>query len=192
MTGPPDDGDARGAAARPQDERGRRSGRPRLSSVLLIGSLAVNLFFGGLLLGGVLGGPRGGPPGGFDSFMALRQAALALPGDGPAVIRQTFMERRGEFRHRIGALQAARRDVREALTADPFDPDRAAAGFAVLRRETVDLQAILHDTFAQAMVALTPEQRRILADRLSRRGGGPPDREGWRGGWMRPDAGPPE
>ena len=177
VTVPPDDAADDGGAAVPPDRGGRR----RRSRWLLIASLAGNLFLGGLLLGGLLGG-RPPPPGGFDGFMALRQAATALPDDGAAVLRRAFVERHGDLGGRFRALQAVRRDVRDLLMADPFDAERAAAGLASLRGQTTDLQATVHETLVQAMAELTPEQRRILAERLASRHFGPPQSGPGRGG----------
>ncbi len=189
MTGAPEESAVGGSPGGPSAGPGR--GRPRLLRGLLIASLAVNLFLGGVLIGGALiGRPAHLLGGGFDSLMALREAAMALPDDGPAVLRGAFLERRGDLFGEVRGLHAARRDVRAAMTEEPFDPDRVAAAFATLRGQTADLQTLVHETLAQAMADLTPEQRHLFAEALARRGGGHGDRGDGSRGPHRRDAPP--
>ncbi|WGF86556.1 periplasmic heavy metal sensor [Marinivivus vitaminiproducens] len=130
-----------------------------LAAVLLL-SLAANLFTGGWWLGrswhhGPPGHGGGGP--GYHRFIG-RAPDAARP-----VLRQAFREREEALRRAFGAVRDARRDVRQALDADPFRRERLDAALAELRARSTDVQVLMHGAIAEAAGSLPSEQRRGLA-----------------------------
>lgn len=133
----------------------------------LIGSLALNVFLGAVLVAGWARhhGPgwRGGPP---EMMTLLRHV-------GGAEARAVRAAHRDALRGRIDAVRAARAAAAEALAAQPFDPVAFQAALGQIGRASSDAQAAFHDAFAEIAVTLTPEERHDLAQRLARRRLGP-------------------
>lgn len=139
--------------------------------VILGVSLAINLFFGGLIAGRMLS-HRGRPPHaafeddlgprGFLKRSGLREA-------GPEV-KQILRARREELKSNMRSLGQARQDVRVALSADPYDAQAASAAFARTRELSGKLQADMHNALLDVASKLTLEQRRRMADSLWQRG----------------------
>ena len=139
--------------------------RRRWRTVLLVLSLALNLAFVGLFVGLALRGPAGG--GGF-----------GVPVDGfRSVVRAMDDEHRGrvwrQIRERGPALRETRREMRSLRTdflallrSEDFSAEALEALFqrqsAVLQGLGQDAQAIL----IGEVTAMTPEERRAMADRL--------------------------
>lgn len=102
------------------------------------------------------------------------QVARRLPDNAAQAFRDAFEERRkgGMVSH-----FQMRRDLAAALSAEPYDRDRLAAALAEHRQRLDQLQSGMQAGMLAAADAMTPEQRREFAERLSRRGppgpGGP-------------------
>jgi uncharacterized membrane protein len=62
------------------------------------------------------------------------------------------------------ALEAARREVRDALRAEPFQPEALDAALTRLRAETGATQVELHRALVERARELGPEERRRLAE----------------------------
>ena len=82
-----------------------------------------------------------------------------------------------ELRAQRGELRAARREVGDALEAEPFDRERMARALAKLREETSEGQRKLHERLLERAATLSLEQRRQFAEsrffRASMAGDGP-------------------
>ncbi len=171
----------------------------RWRTPLLILSLALNLFLGGLLIGGwIAGRPPGGDsmidgpmsdgpiqglagdrPGSAQSTPGLHRLIGALSPEARPEARRVFQEHRRELRTGIIALAESRRRVAAALSAEPFDPASLAAAFEELRHRTGAVQAGIHDGLVELSVRLNPEDRRRLVEFGARLTG---ERHGGRGG----------
>ena len=147
---------------------------PSSARALLLASLAINLV---LATWFVVHAPWRHAPGGPEGrhapvpqFIDLRSFRRVLPEDRQGVIDAVFAEQRAGLRERIRALFDARRDVRDAMRAEPFDRATLDAAFERLRVAETDAalrtQAMLGDVLQQ----LTPEERRQFADLVPRRG----------------------
>jgi uncharacterized membrane protein len=121
-------------------------------AILLTVSVLINVFFVGLWAG---------------RFMrsATREAR------GPdtfevdsAPMRGVWRKRDAMLRPRSDAVDAARRVVRDALVAEPFDPQALESALADLRTQTDAAQVALHRALVDAARELGPEDRRRLAD----------------------------
>jgi len=155
MTGPTSDTGTGGSAR-----------RPRWLGFVLIASLAVNLFLGGIVVGGWVAG--GGPPlpawqpgAGLRAFPRLIET---LPPEARAEAADILAEHRGEIRRSLVALHRARRDVFQLLAQETVDRPALEQAFATLRARMTAAQAAVQDALIEVSVSLPPEQRRALAE----------------------------
>jgi uncharacterized membrane protein len=146
---------------------GRSGRRPGWLGFVLVASLALNLFLGGIVVGGWVAG--GGPlparwepgAGGLRAFPRLVQA---LPPEQRAEAAAVLAEHRGEIRRRFIALHRARRDVFEAMTRETVDRAALEQAFAGLRERMTAAQAAVQEALIEVSISLPPEQRRALAE----------------------------
>jgi uncharacterized membrane protein len=141
---------------------------PKKVWVILGVSLAINLFFGGLIAGRLMShrerphqqagfeddlGPRG-----FLKRSGLREA-------GPEV-KQILRAQREQLKGNMRSLGQTREHVRVVLETEPYDAEAAAAAFARTREVSVQMQADMHKTLLDVSSKLTPAQRKRMADSL--------------------------
>ena len=136
--------------------------------VVLFLSLGANLFLGGLFAGGALrGGDQPRPARALAAFLR------SLPEEARPVLREGFRARRPELRAKILAVAEARGEVADLLAREDLDRVRLDAAFVELRARTSEVQVLLHEIVADAMMELPPEVRAEW-------------QPGWaRGGWLR-------
>jgi uncharacterized membrane protein len=134
---------------------------PRLSIALLVVlvlSLAVNFFGLGFLVVGAA------HPS--DSRIA-HFAAIAALGRAPGPLRHRVEEElhanRGAIRDAIQAVRDARRGVRGAMRAEPFDQARLDGAFAMLRQRVDRMQELVHAAVGRAVAAAPAAERRQIA-----------------------------
>ncbi|MEM0984617.1 MAG: periplasmic heavy metal sensor [Pseudomonadota bacterium] len=161
---------------------GKRSTRWR--GALLTGSLMANTLFVGLFLGQWVSGPTGSPePRGRErgpppQARIAEQLIRAAPAERRTEIRQAFRNAIGEVRPQFAARHEARAELRAAMVADPFDPERLEAAFAALRERQAALDTAIQTALVEQLGSLSVEDRQAIAEGLSRgrgpvRGGGP-------------------
>ena len=132
--------------------------------IALVISVAFNLFALGFIAARALHhrqshenhGPFMGPRG------------LMREGFGPHArpMLDKVMERHGdELRKARGELKRSRREVRDALLAEPFDAPRLELALARLRAQTDGTQAHMHEALVELASSLPLEQRKHLARR---------------------------
>ena len=154
--------------------------RGKLCSVLLVVSLAANLFLGGMLAGRWFrSAPASFEPGAF-SVMRMRRA---LGPEASPVVDRVWARHQADIADRMRAAADARDRATRSLRADPFDPAKAAADLAEFRARAGEVQQAMHGAVVELAADLTPDQRRRLASAVGRAG---PGRH--RGGrWMEPN-----
>jgi uncharacterized membrane protein len=138
--------------------------------VLLIVSLALNAFFiGAAWRVGAFAPQR---VAGSDLIMNPRAFMAELSPETRGKVLKELRTHRGEFQQNFLEIVGSRRAVLEAMKADPFD--------AVAYRQALDSSAAI-DTrarqqaiglFVKIVENLTPEERKAIAERLERSGGG--------------------
>lgn len=152
----------------------RPRGRWRPSTIILIVSLTLNVFFAAAAIGWAVGGPHrghGGGPGG-----PLR----AYLRDAPEEIRERAREIWTAARPEIRALRQATRDARaarrQAIAAEPFDPAAVAEANTRVRDARRALAERVDADVMTLLEIMPPAERRRLAEALERRGRrrGPP------------------
>ena len=135
---------------------------PRVIWLALAASVALNTFALGVFAARHFGPrERSGRDVGPRAFMhqsGLRKA-------GPEV-QAILREHKGEIRERMHALRDARKQVREALKAEPYDPARAEAAFAQMRERNALMQTDMHAVLSELAKQLNREQRARMADAL--------------------------
>ncbi len=152
--------------------------------VLLIVSLALNLFLGGLFAGHWLEAWRRGPEPfqGRPPPLRLHMGRMLerLPAEAREQATRVMERRREAMRKTVRAMHQARREVRRSLHAEPFDPARVERALEALRTRSSAAQAEMHAAMAELARELPPDARRALADGLGRPGRHrrprPPDR----------------
>ncbi len=156
----------------------------RWVKVILFASLATNLFFAGLLIGGPAfrdGGPKGGAGAAMMPNPRMFVDALG-PREGRRVQREI---RRSvpDLREKFKAVRANHLRVVSVLRADPYDPQALADALGNVREAHTELATSFQEPLATVFGNLTHEQRLKLADALEqmrpgpgRRPGGLPDR----------------
>ncbi|MGK9171149.1 periplasmic heavy metal sensor [Inquilinus limosus] len=96
---------------------------------------------------------------------ALAEAVATLPEPDRAALGQLLDRRRAEGKAIWDELRQLRAAANEALSAQPYDPDRAAAAFAALREKSNELRGVVQSTVLEIMPRLPAEQRRKLLER---------------------------
>ncbi len=143
---------------------GRRTSR-RFQIVLFV-SLALNLFLAGFLAARWLAPAwheeRRGPEA------IVERLTSRLSGADAEVMRAAFQANQPKLASLFGELQQARREVRQRLAAQPFDPDALAKAVADLRIKQTAFFTGLQDTILPAVGKLSPEGRGRLLPGMGR------------------------
>lgn len=156
--------------------------RKWLGPVLLI-SLAVNLFLGGLFAVGYFKDGRHHRGGhGMSMGMPHHVVARNLSEDERQALRSTMRENRSTFQPLFKDLRDARLALSEAVGADPYDPEATRQAFARMRAGMDALATRSQGALVEAFADLTPETRDKIAEAL---------KQGRRGDRMRGEDRPP-
>lgn len=127
----------------------------------LVASLALNL-----LLLGVIGttwwrwDSRSDPS-------ALAEAVATLPEPDRTALEHLLDQRRAERKAILDDLGELRKAANEALSADPYDPAKAAAALAAMSGKFDQLRDVVEGTVLEIMPKLPAEQRRKMLERRS-------------------------
>jgi uncharacterized membrane protein len=173
-------------------------GKQRIFAIVLIGSLALNLFLGGILVGKYFG--HHSEPKHFPHHRMpprLHWMIQALPEESQAKIRPLMREYRSKKRSQRHRFRQARRAVHEQLTASDFNKESLSKALATLRQEMGNTQQQMHTQLVKMASQLDEKERQILSEATHRRrphrrrhhDGPPPDRHG-PPPWERHDDGP--
>jgi len=136
-----------------------------LLGLLLLVSLGVNLFLGGLMLGRDVGGGSPARPGlaGGGMRAALEQLLKELPPDDRDIMRDAFEGHRADIVDRVQALRQARQQVARLLKAPSFDTTATTAAMQTVRERTVALQQAMQAVVLQTAPLLSQAARQTLA-----------------------------
>ncbi|HEX2116861.1 MAG TPA: periplasmic heavy metal sensor [Alphaproteobacteria bacterium] len=138
--------------------------------IALIGSLGLNLFLGGLMVGRWVSGPPhrhvamaervpGGEPGRF-----LNRMASSLPPEHRPVFEGVISKHQDRVAELANQARAAREQVRDVLGKEPFDRAALDRAFETVRARNMALQSEVQMAIAEAAAGLPPEARQRLAD----------------------------
>ncbi len=135
-------------------------------AVLLVASLAANLFFGGVFAGHVTGQVE-------QESQTRRsiQAMLApLPEAKRELVRKEIGAAMPRVREQFAALQKARAALAEEIVKPTPDSAALERGFAAVQAHTTAIGVALQQALIRALPALTQEERRALVQALAKRG----------------------
>ena len=143
-----------------------RSDRGR--AALLVVSLAVNLFLGGILVGRVTGQAV------LESQTRRSiQAMLApLPEAKRELVRKEIGATMPSVRERFAALQRARASLAEEMVKPSPDSAALERGFADVQTHTTAIGTELQQAMVRALPLLTQEERHAMVQALARRQSG--------------------
>ncbi|MEO5334345.1 MAG: periplasmic heavy metal sensor [Magnetococcus sp. YQC-5] len=139
-------------------------GRERLVLVILLVSLAINLFLSGLVVAWWMEDYKRTAPSSVQGnhFMAGFGMLNTDVAHRPEVVA-VWNRRESSVRSSMRALRAAQQRVRETLQADPWDADSLSKALAELRQRIGVSQDLWHQVLLETAAELSPEQRVQLA-----------------------------
>jgi uncharacterized membrane protein len=141
----------------------------RSSRWLLVGSLALNLFFVGtlaaLVLRHVMAPPQAAETERPRTAAArIERLAAPLPGADAEKLRSAFRARASEAENAREGLNRAYERIQSALRAQPFDPAQLSAAMAEARAARPAYEQIMQDILAAGAAGMSSEGRIKLAD----------------------------
>lgn len=146
--------------------------------IALAVSVALNLAVAGAVVGALLHGPP-------MPLTAVRDLgfglfASALTEDDRRALREAFIARKPDIREARRAMHEDLAAVAAALRADPFRPEVLRAAMDRGAARTLDLLKVGQSLLFDHVVAMTPDERLAMADRLDEalRRRGPGGRDG--------------
>jgi uncharacterized membrane protein len=136
---------------------------------LLLGSLALNLFFIGIAIAMAV---RPAPPARTwdrDVFVRTERLAERLPkADGDILIAQ-MNANRAAIEKTQQQYRAAQEAIRDSFRKEPFDPNAMRAAMNQTRAARQEFDGALQNAFAEAATRMSQDGREALADWRSRR-----------------------
>lgn len=147
--------------------------RLRLLALVLFGSVAVNLFLGGIMVGRWLEPHPPGPPRHMERVDRPPREPGAPPSwllralgpEGEPALEEAWRRHAPAIEPLREELRRSREAVTTALEAEPFDRDAYAARLAAMQASTARLFDAIHTAMVDVMARLTPEQRRMVVER---------------------------
>jgi uncharacterized membrane protein len=139
---------------------GATRGSPRW---LLLGSLALNLFFVGIALAMVIRAPA---PSYWDPNVFVRVARLAatLPPADAEILRKQIDANHAAVDEAKTRYHSARQHIHEVLRQEPFDVDAMRAATAQARAARLNFDQTIQGVFADIAAKITPAGRQALAN----------------------------
>lgn len=136
---------------------------------LLLGSLALNLFFvgaAGALAARHYLAPPAAPSAALDRSVAARieRLAVTLPANDADILRGEFRDRAASVEAVQGTYRQAQDRIRKALRAQPFETEPLRAAMAETRAARQDFDRSLQEVIAAAAAKMSVAGRDRLAD----------------------------
>jgi len=131
---------------------------------LLLGSLALNLFFVGVAVAMAIRTPAQAPRWDPDVFVRVERLSATLPAADADILRGAYQANHERIADAQAAYQDGRRSIHTILRQDPFKIEdlRDAMAKTRIARQAVD-QAV-QSVFADTVVKLSPAARHAVAD----------------------------
>jgi len=136
---------------------------------LLLGSLALNLFFVGVAFALAVRSPA--PPAwDRDVFVRVERVAATLPPSDADLLRGQIKNNRAAIEGAQSNYRAAQDVIRETLRQEPFDPEAMRVAMAKTRTARQTFDQTIQGVFAGSASQMSSAGRHALAD-------WPPDRK---------------
>jgi uncharacterized membrane protein len=136
---------------------------------LLLSSLALNLFFVGVVFAVAIRAPA---PATWDRnvFVRVERIAATLPPSDADLMRGQIKNNRGDIEDAQTKYRAAQDVIRDTLRQDPFDAEALRAAMTKTRAARQAFDQTIQGVFASAALQMSSAGRHALAD-------WPPDRK---------------
>jgi uncharacterized membrane protein len=131
---------------------------------LLLGSLALNLFFVGVAVAMAVRAPAPPPRWNPDVFVRVERLSQTLPPADADILRGAFQANHDRIETAQSAFYAARNAIRETLRQDPFQVEDMRAAMATTRAARQAFDQIIQGVFADAAPKLSAAARHAVAD----------------------------
>jgi uncharacterized membrane protein len=130
---------------------------------LLLGSLALNLFFVGVAVAMAIRAPA--PPS-WDRnvFVRVERIADTLPPDDADLLRGQIQANRQLIEDSQAQYHGAQDQIRETLRREPFDVEAMRAAMAKTRGARQNFDQVIQGVFAFSASQMSPAGRSALAD----------------------------
>jgi len=130
---------------------------------LLLGSIALNLFFVGVAFAMAIRAPapaRWDP----DVFVRVERLSTTLPPADADLLRGAMQANHERIASAQTAYHGARDEIRETLRQDPFKVDDMRAAMAKTRAARQGFDQVIQGVFADAVATMSPAARHAIAD----------------------------
>jgi uncharacterized membrane protein len=131
---------------------------------LLLGSLALNLFFVGVAIAMAVR-PAPAPSWDRDVFVRVERVAATLPQADADILRGAMQANHDAIANAQNKYQAGREAIHEALRQNPFKSEDLRAAMAQARAARQVYDQTIQGSFAGIADKLSPAARRQIADR---------------------------
>jgi uncharacterized membrane protein len=128
---------------------------------LLLGSLALNLFFIGVAAALLIRSPA---PVDRSIFARIERLAATLPAADADKLRGQFQSNRAAVESARDGYDATRETIRQALRREPFDSEAMRAAMARTRAARQNFDLALQGIIATAAAEMSPAGRNKLAE----------------------------
>ena len=130
---------------------------------LLLGSLALNLFFIGIAVAMAIRAPAA-PTWDRNVFVRVERLAATLPPADADQLRGQINAQRQALDDAQAQYRAAQNEIRASFRAEPFSAETMRAAMTKTRAARQTFDQILQGVFADAAPKMSPEGRRAVAD----------------------------
>jgi uncharacterized membrane protein len=130
---------------------------------LLLGSLALNLFFVGVAVAMAIRAPAP-PTWDRNVFVRVERISATLPAADASLLRDEINANRQAIETAQTQYHAAQDQIHEALRQDPFEVDTMRAAMAKTRAARQNFDQILQGVFSTAAAKMSSAGRHALAD----------------------------
>ena len=131
---------------------------------LLLGSLALNLFFIGAAIALTIRAPAPPPTWDRDVFVRVERLANALPAADADILRGHINADRSTIESTQTEYRSAQNNIRATLRQQPFDPEAMQAAMAKTRAARLAFDQTIQAAFASAAAQMSQAGRKTLAD----------------------------
>ena len=131
---------------------------------LLLGSLALNLFFVGVAVAMAVRAPAPPPRWDPNVFVRVERIAATLPPADAAIVRDAMQANHAAIDDAQNKYYAARHEIHETLRQDPFKIADMRAAMVKMRAARQSFDQIIQGVFADAAPKISSPGRHALAD----------------------------
>jgi uncharacterized membrane protein len=131
---------------------------------LLLGSLALNLFFIGVAFAIAIRAPAPPPRWDPDVFVRVDRLAATLPLADADILRGAMQANHDRIVNAQAAYHHARDDIRQTLRQDPFNVEDMRAAIARIRMTRQNFDQVIHGVFADTVAKMSPAARYAIAN----------------------------